>query len=160
MPHKDLMALVEKSQLKPGRGIFKIGDTVDVHVKIVEGEKTRTQVYSGTVIARRGRGTGEAFTVRRLVGTEGVERVFPLHSPFIETIEVKKRGKVRRAKLYYLRDRVGKATRIAERRGAGVADGAELPPVEEAVKPRQATTAPKSEASGPSAEGQAKGAST
>lgn len=96
-----------------------MGDTVDVHIRIVEGDKERTQVFRGIVIGRRGSGINESFTVRRLVAGEGVERIFPLHSPAIEKIVVKKRGRVRRAKLYYLRDRTGKATKVAERRLEG-----------------------------------------
>jgi large subunit ribosomal protein L19 len=97
---------------------FDIGDTVDVHVRILEGEKERVQVFNGIVIARRGEGIREMFTVRRIVQGEGVERVFPLHSPKIAKVEVKRKGKTRRAKLYYLRDRVGKATRLRERKEA------------------------------------------
>src|SRR5688572_7987952 len=109
----DLKGIVEKTQIKADRvNSFKVGDTVDVHVKIVEGEKERIQIFNGIVIAKKGHGAGEAFTVRRLVGTEGVERVWPLHTPTIDKIEVKKSGKTRRAKLYYLRDRIGKATRL------------------------------------------------
>jgi large subunit ribosomal protein L19 len=96
-------------------GKFQEGDQVDVHVRILEGEKERTQVFTGTVIARRGAGTREMFTVRRIVQGEGVERVFPVCSPKIAKIEVKRTGRVRRAKLYYLRKRVGKATRLRER---------------------------------------------
>ena len=95
---------------------FEIGDQVDVHVRILEGEKERIQIFSGTVIARRGGGSREMFTVRRIVQGEGVERSLPVHSPRIAKIEVKRRGRVRRAKLYYLRDRVGKSTRLRERR--------------------------------------------
>src|SRR5881628_3502362 len=95
---------------------FDIGDTVDVHVRILEGTKERVQVFNGTVISRRGEGMREMFTVRRIVQGEGVERIFPLHSPKIAKIEVKRTGRVRRAKLYYLRKRVGKATRLRERR--------------------------------------------
>ncbi|MBI4576276.1 MAG: 50S ribosomal protein L19 [Planctomycetes bacterium] len=105
---------VENSLLREAPGEFGVGDTVDVHVKIREGDKERVQVFNGTVIARRGKGIRESFTVRRIVQGEGVERVFPLHSPKIERIEVKRRGRVRRAKLFYLRGRVGKATRIRE----------------------------------------------
>jgi large subunit ribosomal protein L19 len=97
---------------------FAIGDTVDVHCKIVEGEKERVQIFTGTVIARKGAGINESFTVRHLLAGEGVERVFPLHSPRIEKIVAKRHGRVRRAKLYYLRDRVGKATRLREDVGA------------------------------------------
>jgi large subunit ribosomal protein L19 len=104
--------------MKPRVDPFRVGDTVDVHVRIVEGEKERVQVFTGTVIARRGGGSNEAFTVRRVVEGEGVERVFPLHSPRIERIAVRKTGRARRAKLHFLRERTGKATRLAERRTA------------------------------------------
>jgi large subunit ribosomal protein L19 len=95
---------------------FQIGDTVDVHQRILEGQKERLQIYSGTVIARRGEGVREMFTVRRIVQGEGVERIFPINSPKIAKIEVKRAGHVRRAKLFYLRDRVGKATRVREKK--------------------------------------------
>ncbi len=95
---------------------FTIGDQVDVHQRILEGEKERTQVFSGVVIAKRGDGMRETFSVRRIVQGEGVERTFPVNSPRIAKIEVKRTGVVRRAKLYYLRDRVGKATRLRERK--------------------------------------------
>jgi large subunit ribosomal protein L19 len=102
---------------------FQVGDTVDIHQRILEGSKERIQVYSGVVIGRRGEGMRETFTVRRIVQGEGVERVFPLNSPRIAKLEVKRTGRVRRAKLYYLRDRVGKATRLRERRKGPGADG-------------------------------------
>ena len=95
---------------------FRIGDQIDVHQRILEGEKERIQVFSGVVVSRRGEGMREMFTVRRIVQGEGVERTFPLNSPKISKIEVKRTGVVRRAKLYYLRDRVGKATRLRERK--------------------------------------------
>jgi len=114
-----LLALVEEPHIKKDLAKFQIGDQVDVHVRILEGQKERVQVFSGTVIARRGDGLREAFTVRRIVQGEGVERVFPLNSPKIAKIEVKRTGRVRRAKLYYLRDRVGKATRLREREEKG-----------------------------------------
>ena len=95
---------------------FRIGDTVAVEVKIVEGDKERVQAFVGVVIARRGRGMAETFTVRRIVNNEGVERVFPVHSPKIMDIKVMRSGKVRRAKLYFLRHRVGKARKLRERR--------------------------------------------
>ena len=95
---------------------FEIGDTVGVHCRIVEGEKERVQIFTGTVIGRRGAGIAETFTVRRIVNSEGVERTFPLHSPRVGQVDVVRHGKVRRAKLYFLRDRVGKATRLKERR--------------------------------------------
>jgi large subunit ribosomal protein L19 len=95
---------------------FDIGDTVDVHVRILEGTKERVQVFNGTVISRRGEGAREMFTVRRIVQGEGVERIFPVVSPKIAKVEVKRPGEARRAKLYYLRDRVGKATKVKERK--------------------------------------------
>jgi len=106
---------VERPNLREERPQFAIGDTVDVHVRIVEGEKERVQVFNGTVIARKGSGTGETFIVRRIVQGEGVERIFPLNSPKIVKIVVKRHGEARRAKLYYLRKRVGKQTRLRER---------------------------------------------
>ena len=112
----ELMELVEKTSLKDDAPFFEIGDTVNVHTKILEGEKERTQIFAGTVIARSGSGTREMFTVRRIVAGEGVERKFPLHSPRISKVEVTRSSVVRRAKLYFLRDRVGKAVRLKERR--------------------------------------------
>jgi large subunit ribosomal protein L19 len=118
----DLMALVEEAGYRQEIPQFQIGDQVDVHQRILEGEKERVQIYSGVVISRRGDGMREMFTVRRIVQSEGVERTFPLHSPRIAKVEVKRTGVVRRAKLYYLRDRVGKATRLRERKGKGAAE--------------------------------------
>ena len=115
-----LLSLIEEPTIKKDVPKFEIGDQVEVHVRILEGQKERTQIYSGTVIAKRGEGMREMFTVRRIVQGEGVERVFPLHSPKIAKVEVKRTGRVRRAKLYYLRDRVGKATRLRERKVKGV----------------------------------------
>jgi large subunit ribosomal protein L19 len=106
--------------------VFEVGDTVDVMVKIREGDRERVQVFNGTVIGRRGRGLGETFTVRRIVQDEGVERTFPVNSPRVAGLEVKRRGKVRRAKLNYLRKRTGKATRLTERvitQGSGAGAG-------------------------------------
>ena len=111
-----IMQLVEQASMKPEIPQFDIGDTVDVHTKILEGNKERIQVFSGVVIARSGSGTREMFMVRRIVAGEGVERKFPLHSPKIEKIEVKRKSVVRRAKLYFLRERSGKAVRLKERR--------------------------------------------
>ena len=111
-----LIALVEETSIKKEPPKFDIGDQVDVHLRILEGEKERVQIFSGTLIARKGEGMREMFTVRRIVQGEGVERTFPLHSPKIAKVEVKRTGVVRRAKLYYLRDRVGKATRLRERK--------------------------------------------
>ncbi len=107
---------VESPFLRSDIPDFRAGDTVKVHVKVAEGDKERIQIFQGVVIARRGSGTRETFTVRKMSGGMGVERVFPLHTPTIEKIEVIRRGKVRRAKLYYLRDLRGKAARIDERR--------------------------------------------
>ena len=107
---------VEQKHLKAETPKFEVGDSVDVHTRIVEGEKERIQVFSGTVIMKKGRGINETFTVRRIVNNEGVERIFPLHSPFISKVTVKRSGESRRAKLYYLRDRVGKAVRLVEKR--------------------------------------------
>ena len=103
---------INKEQLKTDIPVFSIGDTVKVHTKIIEGGKERIQVFQGTVIARQGSDINEAFTVRRVAYGQGIERVFPLHSPRIAKIERMTEGKVRRAKLYYLRDRVGKAARV------------------------------------------------
>ena len=111
-----LLDIVEASSLKAEKPQFEIGDTVDVHLRILEGTKERIQVFTGTVIAMAGSGSRETFTVRRIVAGEGVERKFPVHSPRIAKVEVKRSSIVRRAKLYYLRDRVGKATRLKERR--------------------------------------------
>jgi len=111
-----ILAHVEASSLKPDTAKFAIGDTVDVHTRILEGEKERIQIFNGVVIARSGSGSREMFTVRRIVAGEGVERKFPLHSPKIAKIEVKRSGVSRRAKLYYLRDRVGKSVRLREKR--------------------------------------------
>ena len=119
-----LMGLVEATAVKKDVAPFEIGDTVDVHQRILEGQKERVQVFSGVVISRRGDGMREMFTVRRIVQGEGVERQFPLNSPRIAKIEVKRTGVVRRAKLYYLRDRVGKATRLRERKPKVGANGA------------------------------------
>ena len=111
------LAEVERPYLKDGIPEFRAGDTVKVHVKVKEGNKERIQIFQGVVIARRGGGTRESFTVRKIAANAvGVERVFPLHTPNIEKIEVVRRGKVRRAKLYYLRGLRGKAARIEERR--------------------------------------------
>jgi large subunit ribosomal protein L19 len=114
----DIVSRQESAFLKSDIPQFRSGDTVRVHVRVVEGEKERIQVFQGVVISRRGGGTRETFTVRKISGGVGVERIFPLHSPVIDQIEVVRKGKVRRAKLYYLRDLRGKAARIEERREA------------------------------------------
>jgi large subunit ribosomal protein L19 len=119
------MELVERSSMKETVPKFEIGDTVDVHVRILEGEKERVQIFNGVVIAKSGTKTREMFVVRRIVQGEGVERKFPVHSPRIADVVVKRSGKVRRAKLYYLRDRSGKAVRLKERFPGGQATAAE-----------------------------------
>lgn len=111
----DLLDAVESKSLKKKTPHFEIGDTVDVRCSIKEGEKERIQIFTGTVIARKGRGINETFTVRRIVDNEGVERIFPVHSPNVLDIRPVRSGKTRRAKLYYLRKRTGKAVRLAHR---------------------------------------------
>jgi large subunit ribosomal protein L19 len=129
-----LLDHVEKSSLKANLPQFAVGDTVDVATRIVEGDKERIQVFSGTVIMKKGRGINATFTVRRIVNNEGVERIFPLHSPFIASVTVKRSGESRRAKLYYLRNRVGKATRLVEKRKAKKDDAAATSRPEKAEK--------------------------
>ena len=108
----DALKTITEGQLKADAPVFKIGDTVKVHVKIREGERERIQVFEGTIIARKGSGVSSTFTVRRVSYGVGVERVFPVHSPNVAKVEVVRSGKVRRSKLYYLRDRVGKAAKV------------------------------------------------
>lgn len=117
----DLMAQIAQRQLKKDIPPFRAGDTVRVHVRVREGEKERLQVFEGLVISKRGHAISQTFTVRKVSYGIGVERIFPLHSPFIEKLEVKARGKVRRAKLYYLRELSGRAARIEEQRDVVVA---------------------------------------
>jgi len=112
----DAIAIVEAGMLKRDRDGFAPGDTVRVHVKVIEGEKERVQVFEGVVIRRRGEGARASFTVRRVSYGVGVERTFPLHSPRVERVQVMKSGHVRRSKLYYLRARTGKAARLKEKR--------------------------------------------
>jgi len=113
----DLLKLAKQEfEVKNELPDFKAGDTITVHYKIKEGEKERIQMYRGVVIQRRGDGSTETFTVRKMSGNIGVERIFPLHSPFIDKIEINKYGRVRRARLFYLRGRTGKKARIKERR--------------------------------------------
>jgi len=112
-----ILESVEQAYLKKDNiPTFEIGDTVDVHTRIIEGDKERIQIFSGTIIMNRGRGINETFTVRRIVNNEGVERIYPKHSPFIAKVVVKRGGESRRAKLFYLRDRVGKSVRLTEKR--------------------------------------------
>ena len=112
----NIMDKVNSEQCKENVPEFNIGDTVKVHTKIVEGNTERIQIFKGIVIARKGSGIQETFTVRRVAFGNGMERVFPIHSPRVAKIEVERKGKVRRSKLYYLRDRVGKAARVKEKR--------------------------------------------
>jgi large subunit ribosomal protein L19 len=116
----EAIRIVEAGDLRKDRVGFRPGDTVKVMVKVVEGEKERLQAFEGVVIRKRGGGTGASFTVRRISYGVGVERTFPLHSPRIDKIQVTKRAMVRRSKLYYLRDLVGKAARLKEKRVAAV----------------------------------------
>jgi len=123
-----LLEEVQKGAMKEKLPEFNVGDIVDVHVRIKEGEKERIQLFNGTVISRRGSGMGETFTVRRIVAGEGVERVFPIQCPSVVDVKVQRRGDVRRAKLYYLRERTGKGVRVKEkRREKAEKPGAEKP---------------------------------
>jgi large subunit ribosomal protein L19 len=121
----EILRELEKAQLRMHKVQFAPGDTLRVHVRIKEGEKERIQIFQGTVIGRRGSGVGETFTVRKVTGGVGVERIFPLHSPNISKIERLKQGDVRRAKLYYLRGLSGKSARITEKKRDLVAEAAE-----------------------------------
>ncbi|HKQ47262.1 MAG TPA: 50S ribosomal protein L19 [Phycisphaerae bacterium] len=136
---------IEKGRLRKEPLAFDIGDTVSVGVRIIEGSKERVQPYVGVVIGRQGRGMNETFTVRRIVNNEGVERIFPIQSPRIVAVEVIRHGKVRRSKLYYLRDRVGKSRKLRERRGGERAEeasgAAETPGVPTEKIPRGAQVA-------------------
>lgn len=124
-----IISAVERPQMKEGIPSFRVGDTIRVHAKVVEGDKERIQVFEGVVIGRSGSGARETVRVRKLSYGVGVERIFPLHSPMIEKIELAKEGKVRRAKLYYLRELRGKASRIKEKeRGLATVAGAEPQP--------------------------------
>lgn len=110
----DALKMISESSMKQEAPVISVGDTVKVHVRIKEGDKSRIQMFEGTVIAKKHGGISETFTVRRLSHGCGVERVFPLHSPVVDKVDVIRSGKVRRAKLYYLRDRVGKAAKVKE----------------------------------------------
>ncbi len=116
MSRNKFIELVDAQHQREHPPQFRVGDTVNMHLNIREGDKQRVQIFNGVVISRRGAGTGETFTVRRIVANEGVERIFLLHSPSIVKVEVVRSGKVRRAKLYFLRDRVGKSRRLREKR--------------------------------------------
>jgi large subunit ribosomal protein L19 len=131
-----LLDKIESEQFRKDRADFRVGDTVRVHTKVVEGDKERIQVFSGVVIGMRGRGLNSTFTVRRISYGEGVERVFPLHSPRVEKVEVERKGNVRRAKLTYLRKRIGKgATLVKEKetRSTATANASAPATVEAAV---------------------------
>jgi large subunit ribosomal protein L19 len=140
MNRDQIVRSIVADQLKPVDAYphFSIGDTVDVHYRIIEGDKERIQVFQGVYIAGRGSGINRMITVRRIVANEGVERIFPLHSPRIAKIEVVRHGDARRAKLFYLRDRVGKSRRLRDqRRGLkhlGTATGAEIAPESSAAE--------------------------
>jgi len=129
---------IEKDWTRKKSAKFDVGDTVEVHVKIIEGERERIQIFNGVIIAKRHQGLSETFTVRRIVQGEGVERIFPVHSPRVADIVVKKKGKVRRAKLHFLRGRTGRSTRLQERLGVLVKEEApaakEKAPAAEAPK--------------------------
>ena len=114
--NNQLIDAITSAQLKVNVPAFRVGDTVVVDVRIVEGDKSRIQKFEGVVIARSGHSVSETFTVRKISNGVGVERIFPIHSPNVENVEVTRKGKVRRAKLYYLRERSGKSARIKERR--------------------------------------------
>jgi len=116
MNRTQLLEEVVADQLKTNLPVITVGDTIDVHVRIIEGDKERIQVFQGVLIARRGRGINESITVRRIVANQGVERVFPLNSPRIAKIEVVRRADARRSKLYFLRDRIGKSRRLRDQR--------------------------------------------
>lgn len=122
----DLLSAVEGKQMREKIPEFRAGDTVKVHVKIKEGDKERIQIFEGIVLQKRGKGVSQTFTVRKLSSGVGVERIFPLYSPFISDVEVVKPGKVRRAKLFYLRKMKGKAAKIEEREKEVIAEGEEV----------------------------------
>jgi len=127
-----LLDKIESEQFRKDAADFAVGDTVRVHTKVVEGDKERIQVFSGVVIGRRGHGLNEMFTVRRISYGEGVERVFPIHSPRIEKVEVERHGHVRRAKLTYLRKRIGKGATVVKEKEKETSAAAE--PIAEAAK--------------------------
>ena len=122
--NQTLLDKIEKEQFRKEALKFNVGDSVRVHTKVVEGDKERIQVFAGVVIGRRGHGLNEMFTVRRISYGEGVERIFPVHSPRVDKIEVERTGNVRRAKLTYLRKRIGKGATLVKEKGAKVTEGA------------------------------------
>lgn len=135
---------IEKEWMRKKSPKYDVGDTVEVHVKIIEGDRERIQVFTGIIIAKRHQGLSETFTVRRIVQGEGVERIFPLHSPRVVDVVVKKKGKVRRAKLHFLRERVGRGTRVEEKMGALERPEA-APPAEEPKAAEAKPAEPKGE---------------
>ena len=139
--------VIEKDWFRKKTPKFDVGDTVEIHVKIIEGERERIQIFTGVVIAKRHQGLSETFTVRRIVQGEGVERIFPVHSPRVADIVVKKKGKVRRAKLLAPRERTGRATRVEEKLGALTKEEAPAKAAEEKPKeaPKAAEETPKTE---------------
>src|SRR5256885_2007317 len=145
-----LLDKIEAQQFRKDAADFGVGDTVRVHTKVVEGDKERIQIFSGVVIGRRGHGINETFTVRRISYGEGVERVFPLHSPRVEKVEVERQGKTRRAKLTYLRKRLGKgATLVKEKGGPMAAPAPSAPPPPGVPSPASSPeTAPAAEPAG------------
>ncbi|HZL43258.1 MAG TPA: 50S ribosomal protein L19 [Verrucomicrobiae bacterium] len=122
-----LLEKIESEQFRKEKAEFAVGDSVRVHTRVVEGEKERIQIFSGVVIGKRGRGLNETFTVRRISYGEGVERVFPLHSPRVDKVEVERQGSVRRAKLTYLRKRLGRGATLVKEKGARAASAAQAP---------------------------------
>src|SRR5437868_2900354 len=119
---------IEKEQFKLDAGDFRVGDGVRVHTKVIEGDKERIQIFAGIVIGRRGHGLNETFTVRRISYGEGVERIFPIHSPRIDKVEIERKGSVRRAKLTYLRDRIGKGATLVKEKESNVVKPAAAAP--------------------------------
>jgi len=132
---------VQRSFVKPSAPTFEIGDTVRVHVKVVEGDKERIQVYEGTVIARKGSLNTEMFTVRKISYGVGVERIFPVHSPIVSKVDVVRQGRVRRAKLYYLRGKKGRFAKVEEREFVGSNKPAAQPAAAPAAAPEEPATA-------------------
>jgi len=132
-----MLDAIEKDWQRKKPAKFDVGDSVDVHVRIIEGDRERIQIFAGVVIAKRHEGLSETFTVRRIVQGEGVERIFPVNSPRVVDIVVKKKGNVRRAKLHYLRDRVGRGTRIEEKLGAMEKEQASAPAAKKAEEPKE-----------------------
>src|SRR5262245_41099660 len=136
-----LLDKIEKEQYRKDSPAFNVGDSVRVHTKVVEGDKERIQVFTGVVMGRRGHGLNESFTVRRISYGEGVERIFPIHSPRVEKVEVERRGNVRRAKLTYLRKRIGKGATLVKEREEATPTGAAKSGEKAAAKPEAAPKA-------------------